>query len=420
MPITRPDLRIRRRVAGPLAALVVLLASGCALLPGDETELPTAESADTRVQDRIEAVLRVRARAVRRGDREAWRRTVATGRGARAAEQRQRFGNLVQLPLAVFGHRVDPTTVVRSEGGWQAVVVTRMQLEGYDAVPVLRRSRFRFVADPSGPGLLVAADRDRSWERRNDVERQPWDRGRVHVLNGGSVLGVFDAGSIGRGSQILAAVQRGVEEVSGHVPYDWRGSVVVYALSDASLLSELDNLPGNPERIDALAFPVTTTDRGGRVASMRFLLHPRMLGADPGTLARLVRHEVTHVALGGRDDDVPLWLSEGIAEWVSVQPLPPAERLISGSALDAARRGPTRLPTDTMFNADGSGGDYGLAWWACEAIVDLYGEQVMWDLLTDLAAVPAIRHARLLEDRLGLTEAELAAEAASRIVATYG
>ena len=117
-----------------------------------------------------------------------------------------------------------------------------------------------------------------------------------------------------------------------------------------------------------------------------------MLDSDPRQLARLIRHELTHVALGSLDDDVPTWLGEGIAEWVSVQPLPEDQRLISQAAIDAATAGLDELPADLDYNDEDQAAHYGISWWACEAIVDMYGEPMLWRLLDDLAATsPATR-----------------------------
>jgi hypothetical protein len=423
MPTTRPEASRRPCPLPLLVGTVVglLTLSACALLPGDEPKLPGARSTGAAVAPRIAQVLRARQRAVLAGDRAAWLATVPPGS---ARMQGWRFDNLVQLPLAALRQRVLPATVAQAGRGWRAVVVTTMRLDGYDAAPVTRRSRYRFVRGARGPrgsGLLVAADRDPAWERRNDVERQPWDLGPVQVVRGERVLGVFDADSAGNGDEVIAAVDEAIDAVSAHVPHPWSRSVVVYALSDTGMLDDLDGLPAaDPDRLDAIAFPVTSTDGGDRLAGMRFVLHPRMLAADADTLARLIRHELTHVALGARDDEVPLWLSEGLAEWVSVQAVPRDRRLISGAALAAARQGPTRLPTDTLFNQDASGSDYGLAWWACEAIADMYGADALWDLLDAFAAAPSSNHAVVLRRRLHITEAELAGEAARRILATYG
>ena len=75
-----------------------------------------------------------------------------------------------------------------------------------------------------------------------------------------------------------------------------------------------------------------------------------MLASEPTELARLVRHELTHVALGENDDRVPVWLAEGIAEWVSVQPLPEDQRVVSGAAVAAAQAGDVELAADDEYS----------------------------------------------------------------------
>src|SRR3546814_12789883 len=82
------------------------------------------------------------------------------------------------------------------------------------------------------------------------------------------------------------------------------------------------------------------------------MLHPRMIERDEPLRDRLVRHELTHVAMGPRDDNVPIWLSEGLAEFVSVQPVAAPERMISRDALAAAPAGITELPRADSFNGD--------------------------------------------------------------------
>ena len=82
---------------------------------------------------------------------------------------------------------------------------------------------------------------------------------------------------------------------------DWSERVVVYALSDLRALAELDNLPGgDPDRLDGVAFPVRAGPRTRTLASTRFMLHPRMIYRNDQTRDRLIRHELTHVALGLR------------------------------------------------------------------------------------------------------------------------
>ena len=170
--------------------------------------------------------------------------------------------------------------------------------------------------------------------------------------------------------------------------------------------------------IDGLTFPVLATPGRMRVASTRFVLNPRLLAADRTARDRLIRHELVHVALGSRDDRIPVWLSEGLAEYLSVQTIPPAERVISGDALDAARAGLEALPAGDTFN-DGptSLANYGVSWWICEAIAETYGEQMLWTLVDDLAGAenPDLE----LEAILGISGRALARDAGRLMLATY-
>lgn len=430
MSITQPDPRAQRarRMTGLAAALTLLLAPALAGCTGGSVsptppDGPRAGVATADVVPLMQQVLRRRARALKRGDEQAFLATVSPSRETFVDRERVYFANLAQLPVDRLSYRVAEDSMVRTEGGYDAVVDVHLQLAGFDALPVVRPARFRFVDDPRGEGLLVASDRDRAWEQRNDVDVAPWDRGAITVVTGSGVLGIFDAESVRVAPDVIGHIEDGIGQVSQLVPYEWNANVVVYALSDTSLLDALDDLPADdPNTLDAVSFPVPVridSDKSAPLAGTRFLLHPRMLGSDPQQLARLIRHELTHVALGSLDDDVPTWLGEGIAEWVSVQPLPASQRLISQAAIDAARAGLADLPDDLDYHDEDQAAHYGVSWWACEAIVDLYGEAMLWRLLDELAATSPSDQADELQQTLQMGSAQVAREAAKRIIATY-
>lgn len=424
MSITRSDARARP-YAALLATLALLLAptlTGCSGDPAQDT--PPGETPTAEVIPLMEQVLRQRARALRKQDEQAFMATVDDAEQKFVDRERVYFANLSQLPIAKLAYQVDASTLVRTAGGFDAVVQVHLQLDGYDALPVVRPARFHFTQQDDGAGLLIASDRDRSWEQRNEVDVQPWDSRAISVVNSGGVLGIFDRKSISEAGAVIRAVQEGIGQVDQFVPYEWNGHVVVYALSDTDLLEGLDDLPAqDPDALDAVSFPVPAEldgEEDAPLAGTRFLLHPRMLDSDSQQLARLIRHELTHVALGSLDDDVPTWLGEGIAEWVSVQPLPEDLRLISQAAIDAAKAGLDELPPDLDYNDEDQAAHYGISWWACEAIVDMYGEPMLWHLLDDLAAVDPGNQDDELQQTLQMGSAQLAREAAKRIVATYG
>ncbi len=298
-----------------------------------------------------------------------------------------------------------------------------LQLAGFDAAPVVSRDRYRFTPRPRGRGFVVSSVTDPAWEEAREVWSQPWDEGPVVVRTGVGVLGIFDEDSVTAAGPLVRSVEQGISAVSGVVPYDWSRSAVVYALSDDDFLSTLEPpLGGDPERLDGLAFSLPAGPEGDQVASTRIALHPRLLDQVGVARDRLVRHELTHLAVGARADGVPLWLSEGLAEYVSVRPLAPEDRRVPQQVRRNARQGLiTDLPEDDTFNDDDYAVHYAVSWWASEFLATSFGEAGLWALLDDLhelGGTPEETEARL-EGLTGLNTRTLARKAAKLIVATY-
>jgi hypothetical protein len=419
MPSSPPDRLLARLVA----ATLLLALAGCSLGGEPAAERSAGAATGTRVAPEaargIAALLERRSAAVRRADAAAYERGVGGTPRARA-QQRAWFDNLAQLPTDTFTTSLEPASLVRDGDGWWGTVRVTLRLRGYDAMPVVTRDRYRFVRD--GRRFRVASTTDAAWERRNRVPQQPWDVGPVVVREHDGVLGVFDAGSAARADELVAAVGDAVSAVRPRLPMPWDGRVVVYALADPGFVSRLPGVPGgDPLAVDGLAFPVVAGPDGAgatEVAATRVVLNPRILEVPDASRDRLVRHELVHVALGERDDRIPVWLSEGLAEYFSVQTLPPAERLVSGEALAAARRRPAALPEGETFNGPDSQANYGIAWWVCEAIAETWGEPMLWRLVEELDGVadPVGR----IEQVLGVGEQRLLDDAARMMLATYG
>lgn len=420
--------RTERRWEGDSAALaltLVLLLSGLAGCSADTDDGPQVQRSTTpaALDTEVGALLHRRARSLRSGDLPAFLADVDDARPRFRARQERLFLNLRELPIGTFGYVLQGNPVTLSDGRVQAVVEQRLLLAGYDAAAVRTRALFTFRRNEDGQWRL-AEDRDREFERENDIEPQPWDLTRIEVERGDGVLGIFDDRSVDAAYQIIASVEDGIDEVTREVPVPWRRRVVVYALSDLTVLASLDNLPGgDPDRLDGVAFPVRVAEGAQRLAGIRFMLHPRMIYRNDGTRSRLIRHELTHVALGRRDDNVPTWLAEGIAEYVSVQAIPADQRMISRQALEVAQTEPTSLPRDRRFNGPHSGANYGLAWYACEYVVDAFGEETLWRLFDAMrggGGTSEDEQDAVLLDVLGMDSAELARVSARSIVDTFG
>jgi hypothetical protein len=222
----------------------------------------------------------------------------------------------------------------------------------------------------------------------------------------------------------MRAVQRGIAAIAPRIPLPWSRHVVVYALSDVAQRASLDELPGgDPERLEGVAFSVPAGGGDAGLASVRFMLHPRMLARDDARRDRLIRHELTHVAVADRDDRVPIWLAEGIAEWVSVRDVPRDQRVISREAVEMAQAGLTGLPDDADFNGEHTSANYGIAWWACEVIADRFGPDRIWQLLAEMGkgdGTPESEQDEVLQRVIGMTGAQLAAAAGRHIVRNFG
>jgi hypothetical protein len=386
-----------------LAAALVLLAAALAGCSGDDAPQPSPGAGPRDVSRALDHALDARAGAVRRADEAAFDRLVGGGPAFRA-RQRTWFDNLAQLPVGRLSYRLDAGSLVRDGDAYTATAKQVLQLEGYDAAPVVTPVRCRFAVTARHPGRfrLVAL---------TDADPQPWDTGPIDVREGAGVLGIFDAASVAQAPALLASVQSGIASVSAAVPYDWPRSVVVYALSDPAFLDGLEDVPGDdPGDLDAVAFPVG--------ASTRFVLNPAMVARPGRERDRLVRHELTHVAIGTHDDHVPVWLSEGLAEYVSVRPLSPQDRRIPEAAVAAAEAGIDDLPDDASFNDEDSDAHYGLAWWAVEYVADAYGDDAPWQLL-DALAEPGADPDTVLREAFATSTQELARQADRLILALY-
>ncbi|QIX26593.1 hypothetical protein ncot_08240 [Nocardioides sp. JQ2195] len=376
------------------------------------------------VVTKVEDLLARRAAAVQDGNRTAFLADVARRDKAFVRWQEQYFQNLRELPLATFRYDVpDGGVEARGRGRVEARVYVSLQLDGFDKVPVESEARYAFRQSGNGQLRLVSV-RDPAFEEKHDIDPAPWDLGPIEVESSEHVLGIFDPQSIDAAYQIIPAVEDGIADVSHEVPMKWSGTVVVYALTDLTVLSELDNLPGgDPNHLDGVAFPVRAGPGSGAVASTRFLLHPRMIYRNDATRDRLIRHELTHVALGSRDDTVPTWFSEGLAEYVSVQPIPAHERMISRDAVEAARAGLDGLPADATFNGSASAANYGISWYACEYVASTFGETALWRLFDALRkgeGTGSDDQDDVLVATLGIDSAQLARGAGEKMLGTFG
>lgn len=377
---------------------------------------PDLDAAFTELLDR-------RARALLERDRDDFLAGLEQDDPGFLLAQAGYFDNLAQLPLATLSYDVDPSSLVRRGRSYSVIVEITMQLDGFDALPSSTLDRFRFdQADRRGGGEVryrLASVTDGAWEEANDIQSQPWEQRPIQVRRLGDVLVVLDEATVGAAEPLLLALERSVADVAARVPYPWDRAVVVYALSDTAFIRSLDDLPGDdPDALDGIAFTVPAGPGDPRTAATRIVLNPRVLTRSETVRDRLLRHELTHVAVGERDDHAPAWLSEGLAEWVSAQALPPAERRIGTEALREARDGVEEMPDDAAFNDGDAALDYAVSWWTCEYLAATYGDTAPWSVL-DAFSVPGTPEAPTIQTLLQISPAKLARRATALLVETF-
>ncbi|MEU0520201.1 DUF4157 domain-containing protein [Streptosporangium sp. NPDC006007] len=117
----------------------------------------------------------------------------------------------------------------------------------------------------------------------------------------------------------------------------------------------------------------------------------------------VIAHELTHVATGAiRGGRVPMWLSEGFADYVGYRDAGIPVRVAAAELAEEVRAGalPTRLPGPADFapGASRAAQSYEEAWLVCRYIAERFGERALVRLYgSDVGGV------------LGLSRAELTA-----------
>jgi hypothetical protein len=425
-----------RHLAALVAAVGLLL--GLVACGGDDSgadgnvsgrvERPGLTAAEISRQE--QGVLNQRVRAVRDRDIDLFLRRVNHRDEDLMARQRRYFGNLMQLPLTSFGYRVQ-------DQEWEGLSIARrwgkdvhiprvqlsMQLEGFDAVPVKRTVGFVFSFRKGG--AVIVSERTRTGKPLYEGTPAPWDLTAITAREDGSVLGIFDNSTKASASTTTAAVRDGIDQIDRALPFTWSGQVVVYSLQNRVVLDSFTDVPGGSlDHLGALTFPTYAEAGRSRVASTRMLVMPSSVRAGEPFLGRIVRHELSHLAIGKRDDGAPIWLSEGIAEYLGAREIPLRDRIIPTSALIRARTGDIGMPVSKTFNNTDQEWHYALSWMACDYISETSGESRLWELVDAMhnsgAGTSDQAQDRVLAQVLGYDSRELARRAEARIGNLYG
>lgn len=372
---------------------------------------------EQRVEQETLKLLATRSRAALARDQKAWMSILDPREPDLRKQQRLVFQNLARVPFATwnyYGTAASQVTAVNHPGAGQAYSVpvvfqyafadrNGQILQG--TAPVRRRVSVR-VVHHKGTWRIVRFE--------SGTATEPWDQGPVHVSRGRRSLLL----SVGPKRDVQQIV-RELDAAGDHVDRLWgrqwpRVSVAVLPQTQRGL-AQLLGRPANSGLQQIAAMTSGEIQRPDTVpvgtSSDRVLLNPNGF-PTLGALGRSVvlRHELTHVATRAvAQQNVPMWLSEGYADYVAYHGLSFDERKVAASAIARYGSQPTpQLPNRHEFDA--SLGQvapaYGGAWLAVLALSRHGGSETVKAVYRRAAAVGAT--ARVAEEPEGAADAAVA------------
>ncbi len=367
----------------------------------------------------LRALLTQRARALERSDAGLWAATVADPAGPNGAAEISAYAGMNTLGVrgltVISVQAAPPAPVPVGPRTWLGTVQMEYAVPGVDRGP---RGCTRTV---------TLQHTDLGW--RIGRWLGPTDRWEAFDLPGLTSVRTEHALVVGpvprevlqaRGAEVEAGQGR-VSAVLGAVVM---ALVVVPATTDQAQRM-LGAIPTDPTTSRTAQVAATTLgERAPRAPALadRVIIDPVGLGRLTAVGRRVVlTHEMVHVTVRGSTlDDVPLWLSEGFAEWVAFGAETMDRRIVAARLLDQVRVDgpPAKLPTSADFA--GSAGDpavaYQGAWLAVDGMARLAGADGLLSVLLDVggtipapgrAPPPQVDIEQALVHRLGVGEAGL-------------
>jgi len=164
----------------------------------------------------------------------------------------------------------------------------------------------------------------------------------------------------------------------------WRGPLVVEAAPAPSDFRAASGL--GPEAVEQIAAVTATTDgTTGADVPVHVFVNPAVYTPlGPRGQQIVLSHEAAHVALGAVRTKAPLWLSEGVADYVALVDSPLPVSVLAAQILRRVRDEgvPRTLPGPAEFEAgdDALGAWYEAAWLATRLVAEEHGEQRLLDL----------------------------------------
>jgi hypothetical protein len=342
------------------------------------SSLRTVDEQGARIsaaQDLVSA----RSKAVNTRDKSAWMAAVDASGSSFGRRQSLAFDNLMKLPIGRFAYgavQLAPAlaeTRVQQLGStaWVATVPGTYTLAGYDRAPRSFDATYTLVRRAGG--WRIADDSDGA------TALQMWDLPGLRVLRGRSAIVIGNAPEV-RMRDYQEIADTAVRRVTGVWGTDWNAHVVVVTPSTTKEFAGLLSRPADEglDQVAAITEGEITPDQ--RAQGDRVVINPKSFTALR-VIGRqvVITHELTHVATRSSTIwPVPLWLSEGLADYVGYSGLGLPRARVASELLALVRqgKGPKALPAADDFDPARTkiAPSYAAAWLAVSRLVDIFGQ----------------------------------------------
>ncbi|MHB8274381.1 MAG: peptidase MA family metallohydrolase [Dermatophilaceae bacterium] len=354
--------------------------------PGDDgtnraaSAVPTVDEQTARMAA-AQDLLSARAVAVKTRNKSAWMATVDVPASAFRGRQSVVFDNLLKLPLGEFSYGTvqlaPPLDAARAQRvgpkAWVAKAPGTYSLAGYDRAPRSFEATYTLVQRSDGWRIADDTDSDGA------TAMQMWDLPRMSVLRGRPSLVIGNAPE-SRMRDYSATADSAVRQVTGVWGKDWNTHVVIVTPSTTEEFARLLQRSSDKGLDQVAAITQGVIDPGQRAQGDRVVINPKAFTAlQPIGRRVVITHELTHVAArSSTTRPVPIWLSEGMADYVGYSGLDLSRARVAAELLVLVRqgKGPKALPTEADFDPARTriAPSYSGSWLAVSRLVDLYGQ----------------------------------------------
>lgn len=340
-------------------------------------------------------LLSARAKAVKTRSKTSWMATVDLPDSSFRARQSVAFDNLIRLPLGQFSYdaiEMAPALApARADQvgphAWAATVTGTYLLSGFDRAPQSFAATYTLVE--RGSGWRIADDTDGA------TAMQMWDLPGMRVVRDRSGLVVGNA-PVARMRDYGTIADLAVTRITGVWGTDWNSRVVLVTPSTTEEFLKLLRRTDGEGMDQVAAITQGVIEPGQRAQGDRVVINPKAFTAlQPIGRRVVIVHELTHVAArSSTTSPVPIWLNEGMADYVGYSGLDLSRQRVASELLALVRvgKGPTALPTEVDFDPSRTNiaPTYSESWLAVSRLVDLYGQDKVVAFYRKVASTPGV------------------------------